>query len=64
MSGSDNSEALEAARAVGLDRMADQYPDDVARAYNFAKSLRSRMTIDVAPADEPAHVYRAGGGES
>ena len=38
--------------------------DDVARAYNFAKSLRSRMTIDVAPADEPAHVYRAGGGES
>ena len=63
MSGQDNKEALETARAVGLDRMAERYPDDVVRAYEFAKSLRSRMTIDVAPSDEPAHVYRAGGGE-
>ena len=54
---------MEAARAAGLDRMAERFPDDVARAFAFAQSLRSRMTIDVEPADEPAHVYRAGGGE-
>ena len=43
--------------------MADRYPDDVARAFAFAQSLRTRITIDVEPADEPAHVYRAAGGE-
>ena len=63
MSDNEKAEALEAARDVGLDRMAEQFPDDVARAYTFAKNLRSRMTIDVEPADEPAHVYRASGGE-
>ena len=61
MSDTDSKKALEAARAAGLGRMADRYPDDVARAFTFAQSLRSRLTIDVAPADEPAHVYRAGG---
>lgn len=59
----DFEKALEAARAAGLDRMADRYPDDVARAFAFAQSLRTRITIDVEPADEPAHVYRAAGGE-
>lgn len=61
MSDRDQTEALEAARTIGLDRMAEKYPDDVARAFEFAKSLTKRMTIDVAPSDEPAHVYRAGG---
>ena len=61
MSDTDNTKALEAARAAGLDRMAERYPEDVACAFAFAQSLRSRMTIDVEPADEPAHVYRAGG---
>ena len=63
MSDTDNDKAMEAARAAGLDRMAERFPDDVARAFAFAQSLRSRMTIDVEPADEPAHVYRAGRGE-
>ena len=62
MNDTDNKKALEAAHAAGLDRMAERYPNDVARAFAFAQSLRSRLTIDVAPADEPAHVYRAGGG--
>ena len=63
MSGKDNTEALKAARVAGLHRMAENFPDDVVRAFEFAKSLRNRMTIDVAPSDEPAHVYRAGGGD-
>lgn len=59
----DDKEALEAARAAGLDRMAERFPDDVARAFAFAASLRARMPGGVEPADEPAHVYRAGGSE-
>ena len=39
------------------------YTADVARAFAFAASLRERMPRKVEPADEPAHVYRAGGGE-
>lgn len=61
--GEDDKEALEAARAAGLDRMAERFPDDVARAFAFAASLRERMPRAVEPSDEPAHVYRAGGGE-
>lgn len=63
MTGQEHEDALEAARAAGLERMATQFPDDVARAFAFARSLRARMPRDIAPADEPAHVYRAGGGE-
>ncbi|NKB55200.1 MAG: hypothetical protein GKS00_02590 [Alphaproteobacteria bacterium] len=55
-----NSEAQEAARNAGLAKMTEQFPDDVARAFEFAKSLAERMPRDIAPADEPAHVYRAG----
>ena len=63
MAGNDNSEALEAARAAGLDQIAAQFPEDVVRAFEFAKSLHDRMTCYVAPSDEPAHVYRAGGSD-
>jgi hypothetical protein len=59
----DSSEAQNAARNAGLIKMADQFPDDVARAFEFAKSLAERMPRDIAPSDEPAHVYRAGDNE-
>ncbi len=60
MNAKDNTDALEAARNAGLSKMAKQFPDDVARAFEFAKSLAERLPRDIAPADEPAHVYRAG----
>lgn len=59
MSAQDNKDALEAAASAGLSKMAEQFPDDVARAFDFAKSLTERLPRDIAPADEPAHVYRA-----
>ncbi len=60
---SDEDNAKEMARAIGLDRLVDAYPDDVARAFAFAKSLTDRLPRDLAPAEEPAHVYRAGVGD-
>ncbi len=63
MSAKDNTDALEAAHNAGLDKMAEQFPDDVARAFEFAKSLAERLPRDIAPTDEPAHVFRAGSTE-
>ena len=47
------------ARAFGLDRLADDYPDDVVRAATFAKSLAESLPRDLRAAEEPAHVFRA-----
>jgi len=47
------------ARAFGLDRLADRFPDDVQRAAAFAKSLAEQLPRDLNPAEEPSHVFRA-----
>lgn len=63
MADKDKAEAFEAARSAGLERMTEQFPDDVTRAFEFARSLTKRLPRDIGPTDEPAHVYRAGGGD-
>lgn len=63
MTAENNSKAQDAARSAGLEKMAAQFPDDVARAFEFAKTLAERLPRDIAPTDEPAHVYRAGESE-
>ena len=35
----NDSKAQDAARSAGLEKMAAQFPDDVARAFEFAKTL-------------------------
>lgn len=59
MTAENDSKAQEAARSIGLEKMSAQFPDDVARAFEFAKTLADRLPRDIAPTDEPAHVYRA-----
>lgn len=46
------------ARAFGLELLADNYPEDIARAASFAKSLAESLPRDIVPAEEPAHVFR------
>jgi hypothetical protein len=46
------------ARAFGLDRMAERFPDEIERAAEFAKSLADQLPRNLTPADEPAHVFR------
>jgi hypothetical protein len=58
------SDPQELARAFGLDRLADRFPDDVERAAAFAKSLAERLPKDLTAADEPAHVFRAREGDA
>jgi len=60
MADNDRTDAFETARSAGLERMTERFPDDVKRAYEFARSLSRRLPRDIGPADEPAHVYRAG----
>ncbi len=59
MSGKHDLDPQGLARAFGLDRLADGYPDDIANAANFAKSLAESLPRDLNAADEPAHVFRA-----
>lgn len=47
------------ARAFGLDRLADDFPEDIERAAQFARSLAEQLPRDLTAADEPAHVFRA-----
>ncbi len=61
MSGNHELDPQGLARAFGLDRLADDYPDDIARAATFAKSLAESLPRNLSAADEPAHVFRAGG---
>lgn len=58
MSGNHELDPQGLARAFGLDRLADAYPDDVLRAATFAKSLAESLPRDLKPAEEPAHVFR------
>ena len=55
----DDTDPLATARAFGLDRLADAYPDEVVEAAAFARLLAEKLPRDLAPAEEPAHVYRA-----
>ncbi len=55
----DDGDPLAKAREFGLHRLADDYPDEVAEAVAFARSLADQLPRDLAPAEEPAHVYRA-----
>jgi hypothetical protein len=59
MSGTHDLDPQGLARALGLDRLANDYPDDVARAAAFAKSLAESLPRDLSAAEEPAHVFRA-----
>jgi len=55
----DETDPLATARQFGLRRLADDYPDEVKEAAAFARLLAERLPRDLAPAEEPAHVYRA-----
>lgn len=53
------------AAAAGLDRLTAEHVEQLARAANVAHARRKALASDrLAPADEPAHVFRptTGGG--
>lgn len=55
----DQSDPLDTARDFGLHRLADGYPDEIREAAAFARLLAQKLPRDLAPNEEPAHVYRA-----
>lgn len=55
-----DDETLRLARRAGLERYLADHPDQLRTALASASSIRDRLPKDLSPADEPAHVYRAG----
>ncbi len=49
----------ETARALGLDKLTDAHLAQLERAMANVKRHTDRLPADLAPADEPAHVYPA-----
>lgn len=50
------------ARAAGLARYLERYPKALKAALENAQGLAARLPRDIAPAEEPAHVYRIDNG--
>ena len=49
------------AAAIGLTRFTDEHLQQLMRATNAARARRQSLRFDnIAPADEPAHVFRLG----
>lgn len=46
------------AKAAGLKRMLDDHAQQLKTALVGAKAIADRLPRDLAPEDEPAHVYR------
>lgn len=52
------------AAAVGMTRLTDEHLEQLLRATRVAQARRATLsTANLAPADEPAHVYRLGAGK-
>ena len=49
------------ARARGLDLMSDEHLEQFARATAGMETHLKRLPRDLAPSQEPAHIYRAKG---
>ncbi|GEM_PF-2283420 len=58
MSNQDNLDPQAMARAFGLDRLAENFPEDIEHSATFSKSLADGLPSDLTPAEEPAHVFR------
>ena len=54
----DPDEVLRRARALGLEKAADNHPDDVLAAAKQADDICSKLPRDIDVRAEPAHVYR------
>jgi hypothetical protein len=52
-------ELRDKARALGLDRLTDEYLAEFERATTGMERLLQRLPRGVPAAQEPAHVYRA-----
>ena len=59
MSTNDDLDPQSMARAFGLDKLANSYPEDIERAAVFAKSLAERLPHALVAAEEPANVFRS-----
>ena len=47
------------AAEIGLNRLTDEYLQQLLRATNAARARRKALRVDeLTPADEPAHVFR------
>ena len=58
MSDANELAALRArAEAVGLTRLTDAHIEQLKRATEGSARHKSNLTVEVAVADEPAHVY-------
>ena len=49
----------ELAASLGLEKLAELYPEAFDRAWAQSKTMRAGVPAVDAIADEPAHVYRA-----
>ncbi len=52
-----DDEIARRARALGLERVAKRFPDELGRALESAEALASRLPQDQHWTVEPAHVY-------
>jgi hypothetical protein len=65
----DSSLSLEEVRRmaaeIGLTRLSDEHLQQLVRATNASRARRTKLRIQgLTPADEPAHVFRLGSGET
>lgn len=52
------------AAEIGLTRLSDEHLQQLLRATTMARARRAALPIaTLAPADEPAHVFRPDGGQ-
>jgi hypothetical protein len=50
------------ATEIGLTRLTDEHLQELLRATRIARARREALPVaNLAPADEPAHVFRLGG---
>lgn len=54
----EQDKAARLAKAAGLTRILEEYPEDLMAALKAAAALADRLPRDSAPAEECAHVFR------
>lgn len=53
----DKNELMQQASALHLNKLVNQYPDDLERALANSKALIERLPGDLHWSEEPAHTY-------